>query len=56
MTHPRRCIFDKAIRQSLGDLGREEARMSIGNAVKLRMQSRDHVGMAMAKARHGRAS
>ncbi len=50
----RRRAVDERIGERFGDVGREEARMRVGNAVDLRVHRREHVRMSMAKARHGR--
>ena len=43
---------DQLVGELLGDLGREEARVRVGEAVDLRVHRRQHVGVAVAEARH----
>ena len=45
-----RRILDQAIGQLLGDIGREEAGMGIGEPIELLVQRRQHIGMAVAEA------
>jgi len=51
-----RGVFDQALGQALGDFGREKARVRIGEPVDLGVHRRQHVGMAVAQAGHGRAA
>ncbi len=50
MVETRRGILDQTIRQLLGDIGREEPGMRIGNRIELLVESRQDIGMSMAEA------
>jgi hypothetical protein len=52
----RRRVLDEAVGEPFGDFGGEEAGMGVGERVELAAQRREHVGMAMAEARHRRAA
>ena len=47
---------EQVIGERFGDFGREEARVRVGDPVDLRVHGADHVGMAVAEARHGGAA
>ena len=47
---------NEVIGETLGNLGREEPRVGVGEAVDLGMDCGHHVGMTMAEAGHGRAA
>ena len=53
---PSRRAFDQQIRELLRNLGGEEARMHVGDAIDLRVHRGQHVGMRMAQAGDGGAA
>ena len=51
-----RRVRDEVVAQLLGHLRREEAGVRVGELVELRVHGGQHVGMAVAEARHGGAA
>jgi hypothetical protein len=47
-----RRVAHQVVGQRLGHFGGEEARVRVGDAIDLRVHRGQHVGMAMAEARH----
>ena len=56
MVEARGRILDQAIRQPLGDLGREEAGMGIGDGIELAVKRRENIRVAVTETGHRRAA